>query len=137
MKIEKKDFLLLVYRWFARYECFSQDVAFFIACQVALESDFGRSPLARDFNNFIGMKISRVRPSTRLSFSDTDEFSHYSSFDDCLLDYLLAVTYHQPLRNDLYRLENYAGFISRWYCPERSYIARIYSIYNQFINLLN
>lgn len=137
METEKKDFLLRVYRCFARYDCFSQDVAFFIACQVALESDFGRSRLAREFNNYIGMRISRVRPTTRLSFVDTDEFSRYDSFDDCLFDYLLAVTYHQPLRNDLHRLENYARFISRWYCPEHSYIERILSIYNQFINLLN
>lgn len=137
METEKNDFLLRVYRWFVRYDCFSKDVAFFIASQIALESDFGRSRLACEFNNFIGMRISRVRPTTRLSFVDTDEFSRYDSFDDCMFDYLLAVTYRQPLRNDLQRLENYARFISRWYCPERSYIERIYKIYNQFINLLN
>lgn len=137
METEKKDFLLRVYRWFARYECFSKDVAFFIASQIALESDFGRSRLATEFNNFIGMKISLVRPSTRLAYNFADEFSRYSSFDDCMLDYLLAVTYHQPLKNDLIRLENYVRFISRWYCPERFYSESILSIYNQFINLFN
>lgn len=111
-----------------------EDVANFIACQVALESDFGESKLAKDYCNFIGMKVPFVRISTCTNYADVNStFAHYNGIQSCLLDYFFWLQFQKPLRN---RLENLSLFkpLLENYCPEKDYISRIEKIYNQFIN---
>lgn len=130
---EKIDFLSQVFHLVAPYSV-STDVCIFVAAQFALESDFGRSNLATKWHNYSGMRFPRVRPS--LSGPEYDGWSTYLSLADCVHDYFLAVSYHNPLRSDLERLENYCRFIARWYCPENDYISRVLTIYHQYLDLL-
>lgn len=124
----------------AVYYCptISLDVARFIACQFALESDFGDSPVAIDNHNFGGMKIPSYRISAGCSRHDN---SHpvYLQFADArsfMIDYFYRCAwYHFDLRS-LKNLDDFKRELcNSGYCPEKSYISRIESIYNQFINL--
>ena len=98
-----------------------------IACQFALESDFGRSRLAVSSNNHCGMKVPALRVSTTTSSTlDVGSFASYDSFESCLVDFLIWLAY------------NKVNTYSQWekslkvYCPEADYYARINSIYKQF-----
>lgn len=104
----------------------------FIACQFALEHDFGS--LVED-NNHSGMKVPLVRFSVALNAGNgNDRWASYRSLQDCVDDYMLALQYHRPLRSDYSSVENFSKFI-KFYCPDRNYISNIMAIYNQFVKL--
>lgn len=99
-----------------------------IACQFALESDFGRSRLAVSSNNHCGMKVPvlRVTTATNISSYDVGSFASYDSFESCLSDYLIWLAYN--------KVNSYSQWEKslRIYCPESDYYNRINSIYKQF-----
>lgn len=98
-----------------------------IACQFALESDFGKSRLSVGFNNYCGMKVPVLRVTTCIDSSDhSGEFAHYDSFESCICDYLIWLAYN--------KVNTYSQWESslRRYCPEADYYKRINSIYYQF-----
>lgn len=107
----------------------SEDVLFFVACQFALESNFGRARMCSTKNNFCGMKV----PVRRLSLNqDTTGFASFSSFENCVIDYIYWLCWNNFDYFTLFDLDLFTRkLIAKKYCPESDYIDRVYSIYNQ------
>lgn len=117
------------------FDCFNfyPDVSVFIACQFALESNFGTSKLAVDNNNHSGMKNPMVRISCSVCFGNSSHYwAYFHNLHSCCVDYVLCLQYHRPLSVDYDTPEHFARFISKFYCPEKDYITKIFKIYNQF-----
>lgn len=128
--VEKKLFLSSVVDELRHYS-FNPDVRKFIACQFALECDYGRSHLARYFNNYSGMKYPKSRITSSLNMCI--DYCNYVCFTDCILDYVLWLTYNRCMKD--IKLEEFKEFlIKKSYCPESDYISKIEAIYNQFFN---
>lgn len=112
---------------------FSRDVCVYIACQFALESNFGDSDLAIKHFNYCGMKVPHRRANK--SIDNTHTFARYSSFNDCVVDYILWVFYNRPYQPALEHVGSFRLFLrDSGYCPEKDYLSKIDNIYNQFIN---
>lgn len=112
------------------------DVILFIACQFALESNYGSSNLAKVQKNYCGMKNPLVRPSTSVTRGDGQQ--HYACYMyriHCIVDYFLCLSYHRPLAKELENLDLFKSFLKKFYCPEKDYIDKINSIYQQFKSL--
>lgn len=117
----------------SQYSNFSKEVCDFIACQFALESHFGLSPLACDNNNYCGMKNPLVRISSAIHAGDCNfHWAQYDSIHACVIDYLLCLQYHRPISTNYDTIEHFSAFIKKFYCPERDYIDKINLIYQQF-----
>lgn len=115
----------------------SNDVLWFIGCQFALESDFGRSLLAKSQCNHSGMK----KPLRRISYSNLEsnmKFAVYSTVSDCIADYLLWLVnnnFTQAAMSDLSLFK--VKLRISGYCPEKGYIEKIENIFNQtYLKLL-
>lgn len=109
----------------------NEDVRNFIACQFALESNFGCSALARRRYNFCGMKL----PKSRLfyGYECSDSFAKYNSLNDCVKDYVSWVLYNRPSRGVVSSVDCYSNWLeSKGYCPEKDYVDKIRVIYNQY-----
>lgn len=115
---------------------FNDDVSFFIACQFALESDFGRSDLAITCNNISGMRHPLVRLTSSFK-ANKNGFACYSKIYDCIFDYLLCLNYYQIGVKECESVSCFSRFISKWYCPTKDYIKRIDSIYNEYKQFSN
>lgn len=114
----------------------SEEVASFIGCQFALESDFGRSRLAVECNNHCGMKSPKVRPS--YDVYPCSVFAEFDSFEECLLDYSLWLAYMRFTALEVQELQKFKDKLYKCkYCPEPDYISKIEKIYNEFINSKN
>lgn len=130
-KSEKILFIDKIVSLFTRYcSDMSLYVRYWVACQFALESNFGKSNRALKTHNLCSMKIPQVRFS--LNTASTGVFAVYDSDEDCVLDYLYWLafnrfTFHQLQSLDLYRLRIKA----RNYCPDEDYIDKINKLYNQ------
>lgn len=119
-----------------RYSSLSSDVRLFIACQFALESDFGRSHIASRCSNFCGMKVPSIRLSTATNKGLIDavgDFANYNSLADCVLDYCLWLSYNRISVDAQVNVNCFKDFlVEKKYCPLSDYISRIEAIYNQF-----
>lgn len=102
----------------------------YIACQFALESNYGTSRLATHQCNFCGMKRATQRISTRLNDVSDNCFATYNCLEDCISDYLLWLTMKGAKQNlSIFILKHY--LLS--YCPDAGYIGRIDAIYNIYM----
>lgn len=126
---QKRDF---IYDVMASFETLcSYNVACFIACQFALESNFGQSRIARTRHNLCGMKHPQLRPTYDLLRAAT--FADYDSKESCFKDYQLWLAYSKFTQFDLSNVECFkAKLRSKNYCPETDYIDRIQSIFDWF-----
>ena len=88
MEENKKFFIIRIANQIGLFYNACQDVRFFIACQFALESDFGNSSLAKNEFNYCGMKKAYFRPSLR-QLDNLKGFAHYDSLQHCIIDYCL------------------------------------------------
>ena len=111
---------------------FSDEVSEFVGCQFALESDFGKSSLAKEHQNYCGMRFPLVRPTLAKPI-DGSSFAAFDNLVLCVVDFILCFAYHQPCRKDMEIINYYKSFI-KWYCPEKTYIQRITNLFNQFQN---
>lgn len=115
----------------------SSNVALFIASQFALESNYGRSRLALECNNYTGMRTPLIRLSNALNFgisSPKDEFAKYASFKDCVFDYILWIQFHRPLRVYFENLDSYIAFLKKAkYCPTSDYTLRIMRVCHDYL----
>ena len=128
-----EEFIVNVSSIFKNLTQFPQEVCDFIACQFSLESSFGESGLAHANNNYCGMRNPLVRISSALHAGDANyHWAHYVSLENCVLDYLLCLQYYRPLSTDYDSVVHFSRFISKFYCPERTYIDKINLIYQQF-----
>lgn len=108
-----------------------EQVCAFIACQSALETNFGRSRIAIENNNLFGMKLPYSRPTCAVG----EQFEHarYISQQFSIVDYVLWITYHKPLRSQMNSIESYSHFLTvNHYCPSPRYIQSILDIYEQY-----
>lgn len=115
----------------------SDDVSLWIACQLALESNYGRSELAINCHNISGMQ----HPLTRLSMStnaNSRGFAVYYQLEDCIEDYLLWLSWCRASKSELTEVPLFASLIAtKNYCPEKDYITKINKLYQQFKTLKN
>lgn len=115
------------------------EVLWFIGCQFALESNYGRSRIAIELNNHCGMK----KPLQRITFADRSsnlKFASYPSLEDCVCDYFAWLCYNKFSQATMSDLSLFKAKLKlSGYCPEPGYVNRIESIYNQTfpINLFN
>ena len=134
------DNLLLFYNemlpLFSWVRC-SADVRDFIICQFALESNFGKSRLAHDCNNYCGMRYPRVRISSICELDDRSGFAKYPDIYHCIADYFLCLQYHRPISSDWENLNHFKSFIKKFYCPEKDYLERITNLFNHLKSLQN
>lgn len=139
LTVENKRFIeSIAMHWLLRNVVFSQDIAEFIGCQFALESDFGNSRLAKVSHNFCGMKPAFRRVSYRIYGKEDNGFAVFDSLDNCVMDYVSWVFYNRPNKNELTFLDSFVIFLrNSGYCPEKDYISKIQSIYQQFKNYKN
>lgn len=137
MESRKIGFVTMIANALRRYNSLSSDVRLFIGCQFALESDYGTSHLCARNSNYCGMRIPRVRISLAVNSNTlvpAGDFACYSSLSDCVADYVLWLQYnHCPIRAQK-NVDDFSKFlVEKGYCPDKDYIQRILSIYNQFI----
>lgn len=114
-------------------ECICHDVRRFIACQFALESDFGQSAFALCNNNYCGMKVASFRLTLALNLSEKGQFARFAGITSCVHDYLLWLQSNKFSRAEL---DNLGLFVSHLkfsgYCPEFDYIDKITLLYHKF-----
>lgn len=111
---------------------FAPDVADFIGCQFALESNFGKSNLAVKYNNYCGMKFPYIRISLAYSISKLNPFAQYNGLVQCVYDYMLCLNYHHPVAKIKESISEFCLFIKNWYCPDYDYINRITNLYKNY-----
>lgn len=117
---------------------FPIEVCDFIGCQFALESNYGKSDLAKSNHNLCGMRNPIVRISTAIHAGDGQfHWAQYTDAIHCIYDYLLCLQYHRPLSTQYDNIKHYSEFIRKFYCPEMDYIERINKIYHQFKSFKN
>lgn len=117
-----------------RFNRFSSDVRLFIACQFALESDFGHSSLCARNCNHSGMKVPRRRLTTAINIDvPLDTFAKYVSLSDCVLDYVLWCQFARIGLDAQADVPSFITFLNdNKYCHDKGYTDRILSIFNQF-----
>lgn len=110
----------------------SSSVALWIACQSALETDFGRSRLYAVNNNCFGMKYPRKRLT--LSVSELSNHASYRSLPDSVIDYGYWLANNGFTINNLYSLDSFRDRLCLFnFNPKCSlYLDSVNSIYNQF-----
>ena len=116
-------------------EHFDNEVRKFIACQFALESDFGQSSLARCNHNFCGMKVPSLRLTlcSNASSKDYYSFAVYSGITYCVHDYLIWLVYNKFNRIEYNSVDAFARHLKYSnYCPDDDYVEKIWSIYYQY-----
>ncbi|MBQ3943310.1 MAG: glucosaminidase domain-containing protein [Elusimicrobia bacterium] len=137
MEQKKQTFIFSICDSLRKYNL-TNEVKIFIACQFALESNFGTSQLARNRNNFCGMKTPLVRiSSANNAGKPLEAYASYSSLNDCVDDYMLCIQYHRPMSTQYDTIKHYTEFIRKFYCPEKDYIERIEKIVKDFLNIKN
>ena len=132
--MEKKMFILDYAYQCIMFKC-SPEVALFIASQFALESNFGRSDIAKQNCNVCGMKMPKIRITTAL----WENLHHavYSTTNLCVTDYFFWLSRFDFNQRDLVDLERFKSRLEKSnYCPSFRYIESIESIYDTYTELL-
>lgn len=133
---KKLDFLNLVVSLLPIH--FDNEVAHFIACQFALESDFGQSAMSLCQNNFCGMKVPSLRATLCLNPDEKGKFAKYSGITSCVHDYVVWLVAMKFTRQDYNNIQVFSNHLKlSGYCPDPDYIDRINSIYNQYYSPKN
>ncbi len=132
--MEKQKFLMDYALQCIKFNC-SAEVALFIASQFALESNFGRSDIAKENCNICGMLLSRFRITTALWVNRGHAV--YLSTLYCVIDYFLWLSRFDFNQRDLVDLECFKTRLQKSnYCPSKRYIDSIESIYDTYSELL-
>ena len=109
----------------------SYEVSNFIACQFALESDFGESRIACENRNFCGMKLPSIRPTSATGM--WSGHAVYNSFLHCVEDYFYWLVYSRFTQEELNDLDAFKAHLAKsGYCPASDYVERIDNLYKQY-----
>lgn len=100
-----------------------------IAC---LESDYGRSRLAREQHNYFGMKSPKKRPTTNLDFSKV--FATYASRRSCVIDFVCWLAMQRNMFR--YSWQNSLEIIDYLvddcgYCPDDGYKEKLIAVHRK------
>lgn len=132
--MEKEMFIMDYALQCIMFKC-SPEVALFIASQFALESNFGRSVIAKENCNICGMKFPKLRVTTALWENRGHAVYHTTYF--CVVDYFLWLSRFDFTQRDLIDLERFKSRLEKSnYCPSILYIESIESIYDTYTDLL-
>lgn len=131
--LSKDGFLMLVSNSLPRI--ISSEVRHYIACQFALESNFGTSPSSCFSHNLCGMRVPAIRLTYCLNYDDKGQFAKYLNESQCISDYVI---YLQALKFNRFELSLIPAFRRKLdlvgYCPDLGYLDRIDSIYIQYFD---
>lgn len=133
MTTEKINYIRSIQQLFMDICC--EDVATYIGCQFALESNFGKSTLALNHNNHSGMK----RPLSRFSYDNLSHpvFAGYNDLYECIFDYKLLLAWNRFTKSFLLDLDLFRKRLEMsGYCSDFDYIERINRIYLSYIDEL-
>lgn len=131
---QKFEFIKKVNDYFL-YIGASREVALFIGCQFALESNFGQSRIALVQNNFCGMKSPVLRPS--LNLNSARSFASFAGLKSCIIDYMLWLSWNKCSIAKLQDISAFKKFlVDKKYCPDPDYISSIERIFNEYSPLL-
>lgn len=134
MNTEQFDFVKNVSSLLQTIFRVQEEVADFIGCQFALESNFGQSSLAKTYHNYCGMKTPLVRVSVASNYRDSvEKWARYDDLLHCVYDFMFCLAYRKPISAVFETINHYQSFIAGWYCPEKSYLPKINQIYQSFI----
>lgn len=110
-------------------------VRLFIACQSALETDYGKSAICLENYNLFGMKMPNYRPTTALGINR--RHAKYKDYIGSYLDYCLWLAYNHCSQRALSDVDLFAKWIStKNYCPSPTYVDSIIALYRQYAPLL-
>lgn len=126
---DKEQYLVHIYQQLP--PMLPRRIKLYIACQFALESNFGTSHLAVAHNNHSGMKRAFTRITTRLE--EYDKFAHYACLNDCITDYLLWLSMKGGKL--LMTVTELLDFIQS-YCPDNDYVTKVINLFLQYQYLL-
>lgn len=128
---DKKNFLNQIVGFLPA--CISLEVKRYIACQFALESNFGSAGSALCYNNYCGMKVATTRITLARNLSEKGQFACFSGIYSNILDYLLWLQYNRFTRMELSNLELFQHHLDiAGYCNDLGYYPSIDSIYKQY-----
>lgn len=122
--LERVFFGLLIYNM-------CDEVRKFIACQFALESDFGESAIARENYNYCGMKLPSSRPTSAVGM--WRGHAVYNNIHRCIDDYFYWLLYNRFTQlelNDLFAFKSHLA--KSGYCPSSDYVERIDNLFKQY-----
>lgn len=126
----KEMFLERVIYGFIIYNM-SDEVRKFIACQFALESDFGESCIAVENFNLCGMKCPTVRPTTSVGM--WRGHAVYNNFYRCFDDYFYWLVFNHFTQKELHDLDAFKVHLAKsGYCAASDYVERIDNLYKQY-----
>lgn len=109
----------------------NEELRLTIACQFALESNYGKSKLVATNLNYCGMKMPKIRPT--IAISEYNGYAKYASTNDCIKDYIIWLLWNKPTKNDLNNAEQYLDFIIRNnYAEDKNYKKKILQIYKNY-----
>lgn len=119
----------------SRFPFVGDKVAVFIGCLSALESAYGRSVIAYENHNYVGMKLA----SSRLTVAIGENRSHavYPSWQYSIIDFMYWLQYHgfnQTLCKNLGTFKS--KFAKSGYNSSPDYVGKIESIMDSFNNRL-
>jgi len=88
-----------------------------IVQQYKLESNYGKSKIYKENNNFLGLKQARLRPTTALGTQNGH--AYYKDWQDCLRDYALwQLQNGRQIRNE----KEYYELLDRIYAEAGHYV---------------
>lgn len=113
----------------------SDDVIGFIACQAALESNFGTSYLAQHFHNLFGMKVPKKRLTVASPYKK-GEHCKYSGDYTSVLDYLLWLSYNRINLVERTSVDAFKDFlVAKKYCPSAKYVDSVDAVYKIYCSI--
>lgn len=118
------------------FKCVPFVVCDFIACQSALETDFGSSKICKENCNLFGMK----NPVLRLTTSIGENRGHalYTSRFESIADYFLWLQWSKFNQSVLRDLDRFKVQLSRSsFNPNPDYVDSVNNVYQSFLNYEN
>lgn len=111
----------------------SNEVAKFITAQATLESGNFKSNIYKENKNIFGMKHAKSRLTTAKGTNRNHAL--YDDTCDSAIDYFLWLVYNGFTQNTLKDLDTFKKRLGNsGYCPQKDYIKRIETIYEQIKN---
>lgn len=127
----KSEYIDFVLGLVNKYLPCSNEVAFFVACQSALETGYGTSSLFQCNLNLFGMRKVNRRVSTSYFFHSGHQL--YDSCDESFIDYMLWLQMAGFVGADLFSLDKFCDKMRKSnYNPSIKYVDTILTIYKTY-----
>jgi uncharacterized FlgJ-related protein len=95
-----------------------------VYAQARLESGEFKSKLSKDYNNYFGMKMAKVRPTTAIE--EQMEHAAYNHWSESIYDYMLYQQYYENLIGVDLNYVDYLYFLKMYgYAHDKQYIQKL------------